>query len=291
MVTKKETQELAVVERRDEIMENAMTIKSFVEQRKLINEAISSVMVRGKDYGRPTGTDKDVLYQPGAQKLNVLFRLSPEFTSTETYGENGHLTVKSYCAIRHVPTGKVLATGEGMCSTREKKYAKRKENGRVVDNANLPDLWNTILKMSNKRALIAGVLNATAAGDTFTQDLEDLLVMPDQEEEVKQTEVKVKETPAEKPSDPPAQSKHDEKKANGYAPDAPMVWRGSVTDVEEMALPDKRPCWVLTGDGAVPFKTLEVAHVAAARDFKIVSIEYHKNAKGTLVIDSVKEAK
>lgn len=45
--------------------------------------------------------------------------------------------------------------------------------GRVV-NPDLPDQWNTVLKMANKRALIAAVLNATAASDIFTQDLEDL---------------------------------------------------------------------------------------------------------------------
>lgn len=36
------------------------------------------------------------------------------------------------------------------------------------------DLANTILKMACKRALIAAVLNGTAASDCFTQDLEDL---------------------------------------------------------------------------------------------------------------------
>lgn len=36
------------------------------------------------------------------------------------------------------------------------------------------DLHNTILKMACKRALIAAVLNGTAASDCFTQDLEDL---------------------------------------------------------------------------------------------------------------------
>jgi hypothetical protein len=36
------------------------------------------------------------------------------------------------------------------------------------------DLHNTILKMACKRALVAAVLNATAASDFFTQDLEDL---------------------------------------------------------------------------------------------------------------------
>lgn len=45
--------------------------------------------------------------------------------------------------------------------------------GRVANDA-LADQYNTILKMSNKRALVAAVLNVTAASDIFTQDLEDL---------------------------------------------------------------------------------------------------------------------
>lgn len=43
-----------------------------------------------------------------------------------------------------------------------------------VANDNLADQYNTVLKMSNKRSLIAAVLNATAASDIFTQDLEDM---------------------------------------------------------------------------------------------------------------------
>jgi hypothetical protein len=46
------------------------------------------------------------------------------------------------------------------------------EEGTQV-NPDLPDTWNTVLKMGCKRALIAGVLNATGASALFTQDLED----------------------------------------------------------------------------------------------------------------------
>lgn len=42
-----------------------------------------------------------------------------------------------------------------------------------IQNPDLADQWNTILKMANKRSLIAAVLNATAASDIFTQDLEE----------------------------------------------------------------------------------------------------------------------
>lgn len=42
-----------------------------------------------------------------------------------------------------------------------------------VPNPDLPDLWNTVLKMANKRSLVAAVLNVTAASEIFTQDMED----------------------------------------------------------------------------------------------------------------------
>lgn len=41
-------------------------------------------------------------------------------------------------------------------------------------NEDLADQYNTVLKMANKRSLVAAVLNATAASDIFTQDIEDM---------------------------------------------------------------------------------------------------------------------
>lgn len=43
-----------------------------------------------------------------------------------------------------------------------------------IPNEDLPDQYNTVLKMANKRSLVAAVLNATAASDIFTQDIEDM---------------------------------------------------------------------------------------------------------------------
>lgn len=46
-------------------------------------------------------------------------------------------------------------------------------NSSKVENDNPWDLDNTIMKMACKRALVAATLNATAASDIFTQDIED----------------------------------------------------------------------------------------------------------------------
>ena len=48
------------------------------------------------------------------------------------------------------------------------------KQGEKVDNPDIADTYNTVLKMACKRALVHATINATAASDIFTQDLEDL---------------------------------------------------------------------------------------------------------------------
>jgi hypothetical protein len=52
-----------------------------------------------------------------------------------------------------------------------------------VENDNAFNLDNTITKMACKRALIAATLNATAASDIFTQDLDDITVKKEEAEQ------------------------------------------------------------------------------------------------------------
>lgn len=48
------------------------------------------------------------------------------------------------------------------------------EERTMVENQNIADCYNTVLKIAKKRAFVDAILNATGAGDVFTQDLEDL---------------------------------------------------------------------------------------------------------------------
>lgn len=69
-------------------------------------------------------------------------------------------------------------SAEGGCG---KRYGFRSEEGKALDaqetgkveNPDPADLYNTVVKMATKRALVAAVLVTTAASDIFTQDLED----------------------------------------------------------------------------------------------------------------------
>lgn len=47
------------------------------------------------------------------------------------------------------------------------------EMGEKMENPDIADTYNTVLKMAKKRAYVDGILSATAASDIFTQDIED----------------------------------------------------------------------------------------------------------------------
>jgi hypothetical protein len=47
------------------------------------------------------------------------------------------------------------------------------EIGEKMENPDIADTFNTVLKMAKKRAYVDGILSATAASDIFTQDIED----------------------------------------------------------------------------------------------------------------------
>lgn len=219
-----------------------MTIQEMKSQFNLIMQAQKEVMVDGEDYGVIQGTKKPTLLKAGAEKLNLLFRLDPQYEIQETYEATSegpkHYTVVSKCTLYHSPTGRRLGSGYGSCSTKEKKYAYRdsqrkcptcgketiikgraeygggwlcferkggcgakfkdddatitgQEYGQVL-NPDLADLYNTILKMANKRSLVAATLNVTAASAIFTQDLEDM---------TPQEEKKAERNPAPKPAE------------------------------------------------------------------------------------------
>lgn len=97
----------------------------LVKRLAVIAEAMNTAMVKDVDYGIIPGTDKPALFKPGSEKLAVLFQLDVQIENRKTWGEKGHLTVESIAQVFHAPTGTRLGSGEGMCTTYEKKYRYR----------------------------------------------------------------------------------------------------------------------------------------------------------------------
>ena len=197
-----------------------LTVSEIVEQKDKIKQVMNAVMTAGVHYGLIPGVKNPSLFKPGAEAINVALRLAPHYDSEKIWHEDGHLTVVAKCTLKHSPTDLTIATGEGLCTTKENRYAYRQgerlcpacgepaiikgkaeygggwlcykkkggcgtkfedddvaitgqEVGKIA-NPDIADLYNTVLKMADKRALIAAVLNGTAASDVFTQDVEDL---------------------------------------------------------------------------------------------------------------------
>lgn len=102
--------------------------RDLVARLDAIKEAQADAMTDGVDYGVIPGTQKPTLLKPGAEKLAALFQLDVQPQNEKRWEEDGHLTVISRVTIFHAPTGSRLGSGEGVCTTRERKYAYRTAN-------------------------------------------------------------------------------------------------------------------------------------------------------------------
>lgn len=153
------------------------------ETRELVKQALE----KDRDYGIIPGTKKGTLYKAGAERLNAAFGAAATFEVveaeidhdrhiqwtkrkkdketevwTEVSGESrGLYRYVVCCELVSRATGEVIAQGVGACSTLESKYVDRPR-----------DTENTIVKMAQKRALVAATLIAYGLSDQFA-DIDD----------------------------------------------------------------------------------------------------------------------
>jgi hypothetical protein len=184
-------------------------LEEMKAERGLVAAFMKDVMEpssKGKtdgDYGIIPGTDKPTLFKPGAEKLCELYGYAPTIKSREELidNESGHYRVVVTIALVQKGTGAVIAEGIGECNTREGRYFYRwgfekdiplgvdkaslktrtgtGRNGRPytmyrIENDDLFTLWNTVLKMAKKRALVDAVLSATRSSGIFSQSMEQI---------------------------------------------------------------------------------------------------------------------
>lgn len=202
-----------------------LAVSDVLAQLRLIQGVLKEVMVLGHHYDQMPGVqtkqgDKPrppVLLKPGAEKLCLVFRLAPTFNVRTLQLQNNHREYTVTCTLTHRPSGQVVATADGSCSTMESKYRYRNEKPKCprcgahtihksskdggffcwkskggcgatfkvgdrlitmqevgqAENKDVADTWNTVLKMAEKRALVAATLLATAASDMFVTEVEE----------------------------------------------------------------------------------------------------------------------
>ncbi len=204
-----ETQAIQTIEPAALETSGAMSPAGVIEQVALIQHVMSAVMTDGQHYGTIPGCgDKPTLLKPGAEKLAMTFRLAPTLTIERTEQAGGHREYLVRCQLVSITSGQIMGEGVGSASTMESKYrwrteatgkpvpeaywhhrdpdllgghafSPRKKGGKweiyhKVENADIADTYNTVLKMAKKRAFVDAVLTVTAASDLFTQDIEEL---------------------------------------------------------------------------------------------------------------------
>lgn len=104
---------------------NPLSSKDVIEQTKLIQEVMTSVMKEGTHFGKIPGCgDKDVLYKAGAEKLSLTFRLLPSFKIERRELPGGHREYEIVCSLSN-QGGQFMGEGVGCCSTMESKYRYR----------------------------------------------------------------------------------------------------------------------------------------------------------------------
>jgi hypothetical protein len=181
------------------VAQGRMAVSDIIQHVAVVQEVMRAVMKPEVHYGKIPGTDKPTLYKAGAEVLCMVFRIADTYEVTDMSTE-GIVRYRVNCIGVHQGSGTVMGSGLGEASSGEEKYKWRKAickeefdetpaNMRRVKHARgkggttykqdqirtePADLANTILKMANKRAKMAMVLNVTAASDCFAQDLEDM---------------------------------------------------------------------------------------------------------------------
>ncbi|MDF2571995.1 MAG: hypothetical protein K0R55_3599 [Sporomusa sp.] len=184
--------------------EMAIRLAEMTTKLDLVQRFFKQVMVKDLDYGIIPGTDKPTLYKPGAEKLCELYGFAPIVKSKSDTRDfkNGYYLSEIIMQIVHRKTGTIIAEGVGEASSYESKYRyrwvyesdvpkgldkealvnkifKSKKNGAEyakyrIENTDLIDQWNTILKMAKKRALVDAVLSATRSSSIFSQSEDEM---------------------------------------------------------------------------------------------------------------------
>lgn len=186
----------------DNLQSMASRLATMKNKLDIVQQFFREVMVSDVDYGIIPGTPKPTLYKSGAEKLCELYGFAIEIADKreERDFKTGFYLAEVTVRLRHRATGQVVAEGVGEANVYEAKYRWRwvgerdlprgidKENllskefsnrdgGKWskyrLENADLFDQWNTVLKMAKKRSLVDATLSATRSSGIFSQSEDD----------------------------------------------------------------------------------------------------------------------
>ena len=223
--------------------------------RKILSDYVRDEMKEGFHFSRSIGTmalPKPMLLQEGARNICSLFKLTfgiPALEEKEL--EDDHYRVRAHVDIFN-RAGDRIASGDGICSTREVKYAYRKgervcpncdmpsvykdkkpnggfycwakkdgcgatfaeDDERItgqtigrVENPDIADLRNTVLKMAVKRAKVGAVSDVPLVSEIFAPESDDDDVPPAKARPATASANRPAPAPQSAPSTPSASAK------------------------------------------------------------------------------------
>lgn len=188
------------------VYEPSMTMEKAVETFNLVTSFCKKALSENIDYGVIPGTEKPTLLKPGAEKLAIWFGLAVDDVDCKVdiidTPKGQVISVRSKCILRD-KQGFIKGISEANCNTGEDRYQhggqwipewelpddfdtknadvktqKKKAGGsfkkyRLKDSQNPWNFYNTVIKMSQKRAFVSATLMATGTSSRFTADMED----------------------------------------------------------------------------------------------------------------------
>jgi len=204
-------------------------IDAMIENRNYFVEKVTPMLKDGIDTYKFEGMKKPSLGKPGAEKLAAIFGLSAEFVlDKETMDAMGDLGGKRFiayiCNLKNKQTGEQVGQGRGAAfielertnyrNVNEAEFAKIKDTlkpedyqerrgqygkyYRVKDGVVFDQLApNKAIKMAQKSAFVDGVIRTTGMSDLFTQDVEDMTDLPNDDEKPEQPKTTEQPKPVE----------------------------------------------------------------------------------------------
>ncbi len=120
-----------------------LTAKDIKSQVDLIQDVMKSVMKDHEHYGVIPGCgDKPALLKPGAEKLNLTFRMAPDPETEIIDMGNGHREYRVKCILKSIETGNFLGAGVGSASTMETKWRYRNAEPEITAKFVPGEYWN-----------------------------------------------------------------------------------------------------------------------------------------------------
>ena len=181
---------LTLIQSKQELLKPIASPAQVIAFTSEVHQLIVQALQKDVDYGVIPGTRMPTLLKPGAEKLCVSFGMSPHFEVISSdidhnmavkyskkksvwingrkewkneEGESiGKYVYEIKCTLKD-KSGREVASALASCSSFENKYVDRPR-----------ECQNTIIKMAQKRAFVAVVLNALSLSGRFSQDLEDI---------------------------------------------------------------------------------------------------------------------